>query len=149
MKTNQDNALRHDLNRFLEAQDGGAYETALGEIVQGRKRSHWMWFVFPQLRGLGSSPRADFYGIGGLEEAIAYLNHPVLGQRLEEITGAMLALDGKAESILGWPGCLKFRSCMTLFKLVRPDDIFRKALEKFYGGEEDGLTREALGATED
>lgn len=128
----------HDLKRFLDAQEG-AYSNAIRELRDGRKRSHWMWFVFPQVKGLGSSSNAEFYGIGSMDEARAYLAHPVLGQRLEEVTRLMLDLDPKTpHDVLGSPDDLKFRSSMTLFAHVAgPRSIFRQALDSLCGGIED------------
>ncbi len=112
------------------------------ELRAGRKQSHWMWFVFPQLRGLGSSPMAERYGISSREEAGAYLAHPVLGPRLRECTELVNAVqDASIESILGYPDDLKFRSSMTLFSAVTNDNgVFRAALEKFFNGEPDPKT---------
>jgi uncharacterized protein (DUF1810 family) len=116
-----------------------------GELRAGRKRSHWMWFVFPQLKGLGSSAMAQHYGIGSLAEARAYLAHPVLGPRLRECCALMLAVpDRSAHEILGSPDDLKFRSCLTLFALAAPQEaLFRDGLARFYGGRMDPRT-EAL-----
>ena len=130
-----------DLQRFLAAQDP-VIEAVRDELRAGRKRSHWMWFVFPQLAGLGFSSTARFYGIASLEEARAYLAHPVLGPRLRECCALMLAVPGKsAHEILGSPDDLKFRSCLTLFSLAAPQEsVFRDALQRFYGGEADPKT---------
>ncbi len=135
----------YDLSRFLEAQKN-SYDTALREIKAGRKRSHWMWYIFPQIRGLGHSAMAQYYAIRDLGEACEYLQHPVLGPRLIEISEALLALD---ESDPGWvmgsPDDLKLRSCMTLFQCAAPDHpVFGKVLDKFYGGRPDGRTLEIL-----
>lgn len=127
-----------DLERFVAAQNemGGLYAQALSEIKAGRKRLHWIWFIFPQMRGLGHSRKSEFYGIASLAEAEAYLAHPVLGPRLCEITQALLAHVGTdPRAIFGSPDDLKVRSCMTLFDLVRPGDIFGQVLDVFYGGE--------------
>ncbi|MDQ0475188.1 DUF1810 domain-containing protein [Labrys wisconsinensis] len=133
-----------DLERFVTAQVG-SYDTALQELRAGRKRSHWMWFVFPQLRGLGLSATARFYGIGSLAEARAYREHPVLGPRLVATTQAMLQHRGfSAHAILGSPDDLKFRSSMTLFARLDPAGPFRAALDAFYAGEEDGATLRLL-----
>ncbi len=142
-----DTADPYDLQRFVDAQDrGGAYEHALQELRQGRKRGHWMWFVFPQLRGLGSSWMAERYGIGSLDEARAYRAHPVLGPRLLECAGVLASADGRsAEAILGPVDAVKLRSSMTLF--ARADagtDVFRVVLDRFFGGSEDPLTAERL-----
>ena len=129
------------LDRFLDAQDG-VYETALLEIQNGEKESHWMWYIFPQLRGLGYSPMAYTYGIDGLEEAQAYLEHPVLSARLLEISNALLIHQGiPIEEILGGIDALKLRSCMTLFSLLsREDSVFHQVLDCFYDGKPDPLT---------
>jgi uncharacterized protein (DUF1810 family) len=135
-----------DLQRFVDAQDP-VYDTVLAELRAGRKRSHWIWFVFPQLRGLGHSPTAVHYGIASRAEAQAYLAHPVLGSRLRECTGLVLAIDGRsAGEIFGSPDDLKLRSSMTLFARCDDDGAdFRAVLEKFYGGEEDPVTAERIG----
>ena len=137
---------QHDLSRFIEAQ-AGDYETALAEIRAGRKESHWMWYIFPQIDGLGFSPTARHYAIRDLDEARAYLAHPVLGPRLVAICEALLALpDTDAEPIFGWPDVLKLRSSMTLFAAARPEQpVFDRVLAKFYGGEPDRRTLEILG----
>ena len=131
-----------DLARFVDAQ-AGIYDTVLAELRAGRKRSHWMWFVFPQLRGLGSSPTAVRFGITGLAEAQAYLDHPVLGPRLRECTALVNALDGASmEDVFGWPDYLKLRSSMTLFGVAAgsEDTDFIAVLDTFYGGEQDAKT---------
>jgi uncharacterized protein (DUF1810 family) len=124
-----------NLERFVEAQ-AKDYSRALAELRAGRKQTHWIWYVLPQLRGLGSSARADFYGIGSAEEAVAYLAHPVLGQRLRECVAAMNALGGRsAVQVLGEIDAAKFRSCLTLFRSVDPkDEGFGEALDKFFAG---------------
>ena len=137
-----------DLRRFVDAQDR-VYDTVLAELRNGAKRSHWIWFVFPQLRGLGRSPTAQHYGISTLDEARAYLAHPVLGARLRDCTRLVAAIDGRSvDDIFGWPDNLKVRSSMTLFAHATDDpDIqagFRAVLDKFYGGEEDPATVELL-----
>lgn len=134
-----------DLARFREAQDGW-YATALQELRSGRKRSHWIWFVFPQLRGLGHSPNSREYGLGGLAEARAYLADPLLGPRLREATGAMLAHQALgANAVLGELDALKFRSCLTLFSLADPSEqAFAAALECFFAGQRDVRTLELL-----
>ena len=130
-----------NLERFKRAQ-AQDYDTALREIRNGRKRSHWMWYIFPQVRGLGHSSMADYYGIDGLEEARAYLADGVLGPRLKEISEALLALEDKdAERIFGFPDVLKLRSCMTLFAAVSEEDsVFHRVLDTYYHGEKDELT---------
>jgi uncharacterized protein (DUF1810 family) len=122
-----------DLARFVRAQDG-VYEQALSEIRRGHKRTHWMWFVFPQLDGLGSSPTAKQYAIKSPGEARAYLAHPVLGPRLQECVHGLLALEGKSASeIFGFPDDLKLRSCATLFGAISPPgSIFQRLLEKYF-----------------
>jgi uncharacterized protein (DUF1810 family) len=134
-------AADFDLQRFLAAQEG-AMASVREELRAGRKRSHWMWFVFPQLRGLGSSAMAQHYGIASLEEARAYLADPVLGERLRECCELMLAVPGRsAHEILGSPDDLKFRSCVTLFALAAPDEpLFRRCLDRFHGGGPDPRT---------
>jgi uncharacterized protein (DUF1810 family) len=112
------------LERFIEAQDHN-YQLALAEVRSGKKQSHWVWYIFPQMRGLGRSYFAQLYGISDREEAVAYLNHEVLGPRLREITSALLDhVDYSAEEIFGDLDAMKVRSCMTLFDIVSPDDIF-------------------------
>jgi uncharacterized protein (DUF1810 family) len=123
------------LDRFVEAQ-AGTYDAALAELSAGRKRTHWMWFVFPQLAGLGSSPAARRYAITGLAEARDYLAHPVLGPRLAEAARALLGVEGRsAGQILGHPDDLKLRSSMTLFAEAADDPaVFRAVLDKYYDG---------------
>ena len=132
---------KYDLERFKRAQTQD-YAVALREIRSGRKRSHWMWYIFPQLRGLGHSGMADYYGIDGREEAVAYLADDVLGPRLIESSEALLALEDKdAEHIFGFPDVLKLRSCMTLFAAVSEEgSVFQKVLDAYYHGEKDELT---------
>ena len=131
----------HDLERFVTAQEN-VIDQVLDELRTGRKRSHWMWFVFPQLRGLGTSSMAQRFGIASLEEARAYLAHPVLGPRLRECCALMLQVpDASAHDILGSPDDLKFRSCLTLFSLAHPQEpLFRQGLDRFYRGEPDPRT---------
>ncbi|MFG1398607.1 DUF1810 domain-containing protein [Roseixanthobacter pseudopolyaromaticivorans] len=139
---------RVSLARFVEAQDG-VIEQALAELRAGRKRSHWMWFVFPQMRGLGHSPAADFYGISSLAEARAYLAHPVLGARLIACTQAVEAHDGRSISaIFGTPDDLKFHSCMTMFAKAAEvgDSVFSAALQRHFGGHPDPATLALLGS---
>ena len=130
-----------DLSRFLKAQQYD-YDQALREIRSGRKRSHWMWYIFPQIQGLGFSSTAQFYAIRDLDEAKEYLAHPVLGARLKEISSALLELEGlSASEIFGYPDDLKLRSSMTLFRLADLDcDIFERVLEKYYDGRPDERT---------
>lgn len=136
---------RFDLQRFVDAQEP-VYEVVLGELRSGRKRSHWIWFVFPQLRGLGRSPTAEQFGISSLEEAGAYLKHDVLGPRLRECARLVAQIDGRsADDIFGWPDNLKVRSSMTLFAHAIDDNAeFRAVLDKFYEGEDDPATVELL-----
>ena len=134
-----------DLQRFIAAQ-AGVYEQALAELRAGRKRSHWMWFVFPQLRGLGRSETARLYGLEGPDEARAYLEHPVLGPHLRQAFEAILSAPGDAEAILGPVDALKLRSSATLFHRVAPDDpLFTRVLDRFYDGLADPATDALLG----
>lgn len=136
--------MSKSIERFLESQKT-SYSIALEEVRNGRKVSHWVWYIFPQLRGLGQSNVAWYYGIEDLSEAKVYLEHPILGQRLREITRAALELSEKDPmKIFGWPDNMKFRSCMTLFAQVSEDDLFARALNKFFGGQEDSMTLELL-----
>jgi uncharacterized protein (DUF1810 family) len=135
-----------NLSRFLEAQ-APLYATALAELQAGHKRTHWIWFVLPQLRGLGSSHNATYYGIENAAEAAAYLAHPVLGARLRECVAAIMAhKDKSAHAMLGSPDDAKFRSCLTLFREVAaPDDrLWQDALDQFYAGEPDPATLRLL-----
>ncbi len=140
-----------DLTRFVAAQDqDGTYATALAELRSGRKRSHWMWFVLPQLAGLGRSATAQHYGIAGLAEARDYLDHPVLGPRLVECAQALLALPGDDPvAVLGSVDALKLRSSMTLFARAAADDVqragFTGVLERYFDGAEDAETLRRLG----
>ena len=134
------------LDRFLAAQRG-VYAEALGELRQGRKRTHWMWFIFPQLRGLGASAMAWRYGIASREEAARYLAHPLLGPRLEECTQAVNNLRGlSAEAIFGPVDAMKLRSSMTLFDLAGGGPAFRSCLDSYFDGAADPRTLELLGA---
>jgi uncharacterized protein (DUF1810 family) len=137
----------HELQRFVEAQDR-VYSRVVTELRAGRKTSHWMWFIFPQIAGLGSSPMAQRYAIRSLAEATAYLEHGVLGTRLRECTELVLAVQNRDISdIFGYPDDLKFHSSMTLFAHVAPQHPqFRACLEKFFAGEADPLTAGLLGA---
>ena len=136
----------HDLDRFVLAQ-AGDYERALAEIRAGRKRSHWMWYIFPQIDVLGFSSMSRRYSIKSLDEARAYLDHPVLGRRLVECAEAALGVEGRsAYDIFGSPDDLKLRSCATLFAAVTPpDSVFARLLDKFYAGERDEKTLQLLG----
>jgi uncharacterized protein (DUF1810 family) len=131
----------YDLQRFVDAQ-GRVYDTVVAELRGGRKRTHWMWFVFPQLRGLGSSPTAMRFAISSIDEARAYLDHELLGARLRECADLVRQIDGRtAEEIFGWPDDMKLRSSMTLFARATDDnEEFVAVLDKFYGGEEDPAT---------
>ncbi len=135
----------YDLNRFLEAQ-APIYEDVLRELRNGQKDSHWMWYIFPQLQGLGFSPTAHFYGIASLAEAQAYLAHPVLGARLRECTQLVLDVEDRtAQEIFGSPDNLKFRSCLTLFQACDDEPkLFALALAKYFDGEPDARTLELL-----
>jgi uncharacterized protein (DUF1810 family) len=130
-----------DLQRFADAQDR-VYDTVVDELTAARKRSHWMWFIFPQLRGLGSSPTAVRFAISSIDEARAYLGHELLGARLRECAGLVRGIGGRtAEEIFGWPDDMKLRSSMTLFARAADDNAeFVAVLDKFYGGEEDPAT---------
>jgi uncharacterized protein (DUF1810 family) len=136
----------HNLNRFVQAQEK-AYARALAEIRSGRKRSHWMWYIFPQFDGLGFSPTSRRYAIKSAAEARAYLDHPVLGPRLRECAEAALGVEGRSASeIFGSPDDLKLRSCATLFAHVSPArSVFDRLLDKYYQGERDGKTLRLLG----
>lgn len=134
----------YNLARFVAAQDV-VYDRVVSELRRGRKTSHWMWFIFPQLRGLGHSPMAQEFAISSREEASAYLAHPVLGPRLTECTALVNQIEGRTvEEIFGYPDDLKFRSSMTLFATVA-GGVFTDALEKYFEGEADPLTVDLLG----
>lgn len=136
------------LKRFLDAQDQ-MYEMALAEVKRGKKLSHWIWYIFPQVKGLGMSGSSLYYGIDDVEEAKAYLQHPVLGARLREITTAYLNLTGvNAQDVFGYLDAMKVRSCMTLFNEVAEDDLFRNVLERYYNGLADEKTLAILGKLE-
>lgn len=128
-------------DHFLEAQDA-VYETVLRELKEGEKQSHWMWFVFPQLTGLGSSWKSQRFALDSVAAASRYLEHEVLGPRLRECTQLVLDIRGQtAEQIFGWPDWLKFRSCMTLFSLCSvPDSVFQQAIDKYFAGVADSST---------
>lgn len=138
---------QYRLDRFIQAQER-TYQGALQEITEGKKRNHWMWYIFPQLRALGRSSTAQYYGIEDIEEAKAYLAHPILGTRLREISRALLSLKTHDPlEVMGHPDHLKLCSCMTLFALAEGSDaVFSLVLDKFYGGVMDGLTVELLQA---
>jgi len=134
-----------DLDRFLKAQED-TYDTALDELRSGRKRSHWIWFIFPQLAGLGQSPTAQFYGIKSLEEAAAYLRHPILGGRLHECLKVLQMLEEtSADHIFGELDTMKLRSSLTLFAEADPaDPIIEAALDRWFGGRKDDRTLQLL-----
>ncbi|MBV9128214.1 MAG: DUF1810 domain-containing protein, partial [Verrucomicrobia bacterium] len=134
--------------RFVEAQRG-VYDVALRELQAGRKRSHWMWFIFPQIAGLGRSAMAERYAIRSKAEAVDYLKHPVLGARLRECAAALLRVEGRTvEEIMGYPDDLKLKSSMTLFLEVSDEDQFAAVLEKYFASEKDAQTLEILQAEE-
>ena len=139
------NSTLQSLERFVEAQ-GRVYASVLEELAAGNKTSHWMWFVFPQLKALGRSSMAKHFGIESRDEAIAYWQHPVLGKRLKECTELVLAAGGKTvHEIFGQPDDLKFRSCITLFAQVAPEEpVFIKALERFFDEKPDVMTLNLL-----
>jgi uncharacterized protein (DUF1810 family) len=140
-----DSPDRFDLQRFVSAQDR-VWPDVQAELAAGAKTSHWMWFVFPQLAGLGRSGTARFYGIASLAEARAYWAHPVLGARLKECCGLLTALQGRsALQVFGPIDALKLRSCLTLFERAAPDEpVFGRLLDKYYGGERDAATQQML-----
>lgn len=133
------------LDRFLEAQEQH-YERAIDELNRGKKESHWMWFIFPQLQGIGYSPVTRHYAISGIHEAATYLNHPVLGQRLLEIFKTVLAIEGKAANdIFGSPDDKKLHACSTLFAHIsHADSIFEKTIDKYFNGEKHAITMRIL-----
>jgi len=135
----------YDLKRFTDAQQSD-YAIALSEIKNGRKRSHWIWYIFPQIQGLGFSSTSKYYAIKDINEAEAYLAHPVLGKRLIEISNELLKLStNNANAVFGSPDDMKLRSSMTLFASVpNADAVFQKVLDKFFGGEKDQLTLRQL-----
>ena len=134
----------YDLNRFIEIHNE-VYPIALEEIRNGSKKSHWMWYIFPQLADLGYSSTAKYYGIKTKEEALAYLNNEILRSHLIEISEAIYQLNDDISNILGYPDDIKLKSSMTLFKLIDPNiEIFQKIIDKFYNGEEDITTIKAL-----
>jgi uncharacterized protein (DUF1810 family) len=138
--------MENRLERFRKAQQKN-YDSALREIQNGRKQSHWMWFIFPQIAGLGYSQTAQYYAVADLDEAKEFLNDNMLGKNLIEISEALLELESNdATEVMGWPDDLKLRSSMTLFALADPEcEVFQKVLDKFYGGERDERTIELLG----
>jgi uncharacterized protein (DUF1810 family) len=133
-----------DFTHFVDAQSS-VYATALAELQRGRKQTHWMWFIFPQIAGLGHSAMSRRYALHGLAEARAYLSHPILGPRLRECCQALLAITGKTvREIMGVPDDLKLRSSLTLFSVAAPDDIFVQVLDKYFDGQNDPLTLDRL-----
>lgn len=130
-----------ELERFVEAQST-SYNIALNEIKNGRKRSHWIWYIFPQLKGMGHSYNSEYFGLNGIAEANAYLNHPVLGKRLREITEELLRHPDKSPAdLMGRRiDSIKLCSCMTLFEYVSPNDVFSQVIECFYNGKRDDRT---------
>jgi uncharacterized protein (DUF1810 family) len=136
-----------DLARFTQAQVSTC-DRALAELKAGRKQTHWIWFIFPQIAGLGSSAMNKRYAIGSLEETVAYLAHPVLGQRLRQCVDAVNALEGRSAAQIFGPDDVKFRSSLTLFHRAAPDEPrFAAALAKYFGGDEDNATLQLLAAT--
>lgn len=137
--------MAYDLNRFITAQER-SYDAALSEIKSGRKRTHWMWYIFPQIDGLGRSSTAQFYAISDLQEAKEYYAHPILGPRLVEISEALLKLDGdNATEVMGYPDDLKLKSSMTLFAIASGDPVFSKVIDKYFDGRQDRWTVKLLG----
>lgn len=139
--------LDHSLERFVVAQER-MYPRALEEVRNGRKMTHWIWYIFPQLKGLGHSNNSQYYGLNGIEEARAYLAHPILGARLREITAVVLEADKDVEEIFGVIDTIKLRSCMTLFAEIDETDLFTKVLEKYFEGEKDKKTLQLLSVTD-
>ena len=138
-----------NLKRFVDAQDP-VLQSVRSELQRGSKQGHWIWFIFPQLKGLGSSSTATYYGIASRAEAEAFVKHPVLGPRLLECTQLVTSVEGRSiEAILGGIDAMKFRSSMTLFRTVSPDqEVFARALQKYFDGEPDPLTVKLLGAAQ-
>ncbi|MDE6582235.1 MAG: DUF1810 domain-containing protein [Duncaniella sp.] len=131
---------KYNLNRFLQAQEL-MYPIALKELQAGHKRSHWIWYIFPQLKHLGYSHNSKYYGISGIDEATAYLSHPILGHRLREVSETILNLPSDdATGIFGHIDAVKLRSSMTLFDKVSPDDVFARVLDKYFNGKKDTRT---------
>lgn len=142
--------MQYDLSRFIRAQESD-YRQALAEIRNGRKNSHWIWYIFPQLKGLGHSPMSEYYGIQDLNEAKAYLADPILGARLKELCQALLSLEtNDALQVMGCPDNIKLRSSMTLFDAAtESEDVFQRVLDKFFDGEKDRITLGMLRSHED
>lgn len=137
--------MNSDLTRFLDAQNQ-TYLRALSEIKNGKKESHWMWYIFPQLKGLGKSEMAHYYGLNDLKEAESFLSHPILGKHLLEISETLLSLNDKtATQVFGNPDDLKLKSCMTLFNFLQnSEEVFEKVLKKYFNGTQDELTLKLL-----
>ena len=135
--------MEFTLDRFTSAH-AGSYETALQEIKAGRKQSHWMWYIFPQILGLGHSTEAMYYAIQDRDEAVRYWNDPVLREHMMEICTELLKLNGSIDWIMGYPDNLKLRSCMTLFWLVTEEHIFKEVLNRFYDGSMDEFTLQRM-----
>ncbi|MDH3304750.1 MAG: DUF1810 domain-containing protein [Gammaproteobacteria bacterium] len=134
----------YKLSRFVAAQEGG-YAAVVEELRRGRKTGHWIWYIFPQIKGLGHSGMSRRYSISSIEEARAYSEHPLLGPRLVECLEAVMAVEGRtASEIFGHPDYLKFRSCLTLFAATRTNGIYQQALDRYFDGVPDALTVEAL-----
>lgn len=139
--------MEYDLNRFISAQEKN-YEQALKEIKNGKKITHWIWYIFPQLKGLGESYTSQFYGLDGIEEAKSYYENDILKKHLLEISNALLLIDNEIDNILSFPDNLKLKSSMTLFNFVDPSEqVFINIINKFYDGELDQLTLNLLGST--
>ncbi len=135
-----------NLDRFIEAQQND-YAIALKEIQKGQKRSHWMWYIFPQIAGLGHSSTSKFYAMENIQEAKLFLEHPVLGKRLVEISNELLKLNRIAQEIFGSPDDMKLLSCMTLFEYVSEQpNVFREVIDKFYDGKRDARTLQLISA---
>ena len=143
-KTEPKPRLDNSLERFVVAQER-MYPRALEEVKNGKKLTHWIWYIFPQLKGLGHSNKSIYYGLDGIEEARAYLAHPILGVRLREITTVVLQFDKSADEIFGGIDTIKLRSCMTLFNEVAEDDLFGRVLLKCFEGKSDRKTLELVG----
>lgn len=136
--------LKYDIDRFVEMHEL-YYEVALAEIKDGHKRSHWMWYIFPQLKGLGHSTKSEYYGLSGIEEVKQYMNNEYLKNNMIEICNALLKIDDDIENIFGYPDNLKLKSSMTLFEYVNPDEVvFKKIIDKFYHGNRDRATLDLI-----
>lgn len=134
----------YDINRFIKMQEH-YYEVALSEIKVGYKRTHWIWYIFPQLKGLGQSYNSEYYGLDGTDEVIEYMNNPYLKNNMIEICNELYKLDDSIENIFGYPDYLKLNSCMTLFEYsISEEKIFGKIIDKFYNGKRDRVTLEML-----